>query len=535
VNLPPDLLVINLAVPAGLSRAVRLAVVRRFGVFRRSRAVLLAAGLAAFLAALLWRQPTYPAPWFDEGLNISTSAMLARDGLYALPDSEGPRLFDPAIQTGPTVLLPVALAFKLFGAEIGAARAVVMVFACLALVLYGVLARRLFGSAAMAVALLFLVIGVQDQDASFVALSRQVLGEVPALAFLIAGMLIWMAALVRKDTRPGAWLLAGLSWGLMAITKSQVLIVFPAFLALTFLADRVWFRCADWRAFMLPLAPVGACVGLWYLVQLMGAGTTLFQDNAAVLREGSALHVLALDPVNWRRAFGVLWRTGYSVWGVSALLWGWVLAFKRRSVEGLSLFAIVSFATASVIWFTALSIGWGRYTFYSMTLTALLLAGFIGTLPALAPANSVARRWLSMAGAALAAVFIVFNMLGKDGVLLNLGTAEDSGYQAMSRYLAESLPPDAVVDTWEWEFGLLTAPRMRHPPTRTTNWHTGRLMGVPLHRADAYRPAAPDVCYVLIGQFGEWTQLYGPWIMNRDNPDVSFGRYQLWHVDSCQR
>jgi hypothetical protein len=267
----------------------------------------------------------------------------------------------------------------------------------------------------------------------------------------------------------------------------------------------------------------------------MGAGTALFQDNAAVLRERTTLHVLALDPVNWRRAFGVLWRTGYSVWGVPALLWGWVLACKRRSVEGLSLFAVVSFATASAIWFTALSIGWGRYTFYTMTLTALLLAGFIGTMPALAPANSVARRWLGMAGAALAAAFIVFNMLGKDGVLLNLVTAEDSGYQAMSRYLVELLPPDAVVETWEWEFGMLTAPRMRHPPTRTTNWHTGRLMGMPLSRADTYRPAPPGTCYVLIGPFGEWTQLYESWIMNRDNLAVSFGRYQLWHVNSCQR
>jgi hypothetical protein len=319
----------------------------------------------------------------------------------------------------------------------------------------------------------------------------------------------------------------------MATTKSQVLILFPAFLALTFLADRVWFRCANWRAFVLPLLPVGASVGLWYAVQWLGAGPALFQDNTAVLREGSALHVLAFDPANWRRVLGVVWRTGFGAWGVAALVWAWVVALRRRSVEGLSLFAVASFATAAVIWFAVLSIGWGRYAFYAMTLTLLLLAGFLGNLPRLVAPDSLARHWLTLASAVFALVFAGFNVLGPESAVQNLFNARDSGYEAMSRYLAEALPPEVIVETWEWEFGVLPAPRMRHPPTRTTNWYTGQIMGVPLNREDAYRPVPQGVCYVLVGQFGAWTGLYSPWTTNRENLKISFGHYQLWHVDGC--
>jgi hypothetical protein len=62
----------------------------------------------------------YPAPWFDEGSHLHVPKTLAQYGEYADISSDGFRYYGPTIGVGPTVMLPIAAAFKIFG--IGAVR-----------------------------------------------------------------------------------------------------------------------------------------------------------------------------------------------------------------------------------------------------------------------------------------------------------------------------------------------------------------------------------------------------------------------------
>jgi hypothetical protein len=55
---------------------------------------------------------TYPRTWFDEGSHLHVPKTLVQYGVYADISAEGFRYFGPTTGVGPTVMLPVALAFK---------------------------------------------------------------------------------------------------------------------------------------------------------------------------------------------------------------------------------------------------------------------------------------------------------------------------------------------------------------------------------------------------------------------------------------
>src|SRR5689334_419348 len=75
--------------------------------------VAIAAGAVAFLA--LYHLSAYPLTWFDEGSHLHVPKTLLRHGVYADYSSDGYRYFGPTLGVGPTVLLPVAAVFRLFG------------------------------------------------------------------------------------------------------------------------------------------------------------------------------------------------------------------------------------------------------------------------------------------------------------------------------------------------------------------------------------------------------------------------------------
>src|SRR5512145_1124704 len=66
----------------------------------------------------------FPAPWFDEGSHLHVPKTLVQYGVYADISSEGFRYYGPTIGVGPTVMLPIAGMFKLFGIGLLQARIV---------------------------------------------------------------------------------------------------------------------------------------------------------------------------------------------------------------------------------------------------------------------------------------------------------------------------------------------------------------------------------------------------------------------------
>src|SRR5262245_37806772 len=69
--------------------------------------------VALFLA--LVNLPYAPRTWFDEGSHLHVPKTIVQRGVYADISSEGYRYHGPTIGIGPTIMLPVALVFKLAG------------------------------------------------------------------------------------------------------------------------------------------------------------------------------------------------------------------------------------------------------------------------------------------------------------------------------------------------------------------------------------------------------------------------------------
>lgn len=480
--------------------------------------------LIGLLILLLARLPIAPWPWFDEGLNVGTAATLLRAGAYALPDGEALRIFDPAIQTGPTVIVPVALAFAAFGVGFTQARLVIVAFALIAVVGYWLLARRLLGRRAGWLAVALLAAGTAEPMASFIPMSRQVLGEVPALAYLLLGMLIWLRAVERRRPVHAPYLLAGLAWGIAMVTKSQVLITLPIAILLLGLIDRLYYRQAGWMSYLVPLVVAAGCVGAWYLAQVAIGGASLFMQNLTVLREGSRLHTLGVEPAHWRNAAGTLWRTGFWAWGPPALLWGCWKA-RERSLAGLQHAAPLIVALTMLIWFLGFSIGWERYLFFPAILAPIWLAGLLGWLGAAGTAPAPRLR----AGLALLLGALLVLANGQRQLALIVATPE-SGFQAMRSFLSTQVPAGATIATWEWELALDGRHAFMLPATEVANAYTAALHSGRAWPPTFSAPPADRPDYILVGGFNTLTGFYTPYLGDNADRVAGFGSYQLFRV-----
>jgi 4-amino-4-deoxy-L-arabinose transferase-like glycosyltransferase len=200
------------------------------GLFSRLAQSLLGNGRweIAILAALIVLAPflafhnldTNPRPWHDEGSYLSLAKTLVQDGVYAVRSSEGYQTFGAAQSVGPTVLLPVALSFKLWGVGLLQGRVVAAVFLLLTLGIFFASGHTLFGRRT---ALFAVILLLASQAVGFLLYGRPAFGEVPALGFLLAGWFVW-----ARGVRANRWwlyLLSGLLVGAAMVTKSQYVIV----------------------------------------------------------------------------------------------------------------------------------------------------------------------------------------------------------------------------------------------------------------------------------------------------------------------
>lgn len=147
------------------------------------------AALVFIAGALLFTNlATAPRPWHDEGSALSVSKTLVEDGVYAVRSSDGYQTFGAIQSVGPTVLLPVALSFKLFGVGLIQGRAVGALFSLATLAVFFLSARSLFGPTAALISTLLLL---GSPALRFLYHGRQALGDASALGFLLAGWLIW--------------------------------------------------------------------------------------------------------------------------------------------------------------------------------------------------------------------------------------------------------------------------------------------------------------------------------------------------------
>lgn len=499
------------------------------------RSVLLVLLLWSFFFLSLHHLETYPVPWFDEGLNFQPPKNLVLYGQYAMLSSEGFRVLDPALQTGPPVTLPIALSFRLLGIGLFPARLVVVFFTILCVAVYYRVACVLYDQTVGLIALLLLLtFAAHSEFVSFLYMGRQVLGEVPALLFFLGGLLLWFRSWEQPEVR---YLLgAGLMFGLALVTKSQFNLLIPPTLFVVWLIGHIVFgNVLRWRHLILLAIPCVSLVLIWYGTQLAILGPIQFLANVETLRVGMRLHVLNFSLVTARHSLGVLIRTGYVIWGTLGLAYA-LWRSRQRNLATLRRLALLVFAGLWLAWYALGSIGWARYAFGAVAVThifyAALLRDALGTLPRLRWSGKRRNRWriVSTLALLLVAGWMVASGWSTIGAILG---SQDESYFDFAQYIHDVIPPGAVVESWEWELDLIADLCYHHPTTPITNVAT-RMLWVDRSVDEIdydFQRFDPD--YLIVGRFAKWTGLYPTDFLEHKCTLVgSIGEYDLYRVNS---
>jgi len=512
----------------------------------------LAGGAVLFtLFLFLYNLTDYPKTWFDEGSHLHVPKALVTMGVYADYSSEGLRHYGPTIGVGPTVMLPIAGSFQLFGVGIGQARLVMVLYLAAAAALMFLLARHLLGTltALVATALLLTIPAV-----SLVEYGRQVLGEVPGLAFMAGGFLLWFVRWRRA--RWWELILVGALLGLSVVTKYQYLLVLGATLLLAWGLNLLWFKLPQ-RLFLIPGIVTAALFGAWQLFTLVYLGPATIGENLASLREftAGAAAVFALELM--QRSLGELFSAKSFLWTLFPVMlysgW-WLLRPHRLAAEQATtsiaprpapsatieqrqqLVILYLLVIINLIWYVVASVSWLRYAFAGLAFSTFFVALTFGELTAnfsLTRLWQVARSGKRLAGyGGLLLLLLLAAMIVSSGARLSwrIATAPPDDSAQMAQVMNAAVPLDALVETWEPQMGFLTDHRYHYPPQLLLNRTVRQVwMGeTPVSELYDFTDFDPD--YVLIGEFARWVDVYPMTRLQASGYELveSLGQYQLY-------
>jgi hypothetical protein len=161
-----------------------------------------------------------PSPWFDEGIYVQIPTNLAMHDRYGI--QTGPNTFDPIplISVGYPVLLPVAGVFSLLEPSMTNGRIAAVGFLLLAIAAAYSFIRALYGTHHARLATILLL-----TFAPLYGNGRNLLGEVPGLAYMLAGLTffhLWQKQHFVGKKYP---VLAGLLLGLSMAAKPNFLVL----------------------------------------------------------------------------------------------------------------------------------------------------------------------------------------------------------------------------------------------------------------------------------------------------------------------
>jgi 4-amino-4-deoxy-L-arabinose transferase-like glycosyltransferase len=166
--------------------------------------------LAAVISwASFYNLANYPELWWDEAIFSETAANLVQHGRYAFTVQSPDQLsdLDYRISAGPSIILPVALSYRLLGVGLVQGRLVAGLFLVFAFAALFLASRRLFGQAAALLAIALALLGTD-----VLHWGRPVLGDVPALGLFLFG--IWLILRSLEEDSTASLFLGGLFLGL---------------------------------------------------------------------------------------------------------------------------------------------------------------------------------------------------------------------------------------------------------------------------------------------------------------------------------
>ncbi len=490
--------------------------------------------LAAVFALILLTLGRNPPLWWDEGWTISVARNWLEAGHYGLFNN------DLARGTGLSGHLPAvasaALGVRLFGLGVWQARLPFFLYTLGAFACLYLLARKLYTQKVALASVLSLIFLIPHPAINPLLNGRQVLGDVPAAFFLLAGYLAFLAALERS---PWFVLPAAITWGLALAAKAQTL---PFWLPAVAVLISLYLVARNVRAAVLgSLAAVGAYTVFLGLARLRPPKLPIAAAEPAL--EGY-LQAVAVVPDPFVRRWALLILFLFALPTAAGLVYGLFSLWRGRAAlraadhrypVKASLFAL---SGAWVAWYALLSNSGYRYLVSPVFLAAPFTAGLLDALSAGFDPRTTFRRAARLlrlrsldrsVPAAWAALFLTLPFLVATP-LVYIGTLGQTNapLDRTLEYLNTQTPAGSLVETYESELFPFLERRYHYPPDQV---HVDRLAqnlyaGT---QAPPYDPIAENPDYLVLGPTGREWQLYGELIDSGQFSLVAdFERYQVY-------
>jgi 4-amino-4-deoxy-L-arabinose transferase-like glycosyltransferase len=467
--------------------------------------------VGAFL--LLVHLGQYPAPWYDEGSHLHVAKNFALNGVYADFSSEGNRPFGPAVGVGPTVMLPIALLFKIAGVNITLARAVIVAYGVLALAAFYFLTARLVNPRGALVALALVLL---SPAVDFVYNARTVLGEIPGLFFILMGLWLWLKPGKHSI---GNLLLIGAMMGLACITKNQYALFTLPSLLFAWFADLFWYKRRGWMYFVIPGIVAGVLFFAWTFIVILLLGQTggSFSQNLADLRSASAGAFFLFKPSAIESALRFLVDGAlYGGLAIPVIINGLVISL-RRDEHGHQIGTVMIFILLGLGLFIT-SLAWPRYAFAPVALLAIFVVRLFSDLT-----NGFKFDWkgvrAALRGEAISAsgvgtvlvvgLLVVMLVLPLYTQVHNVMTQGRSDAYQTAAFVNSSIPQGEIIETWEQELAVLSDRTFHYPPqialakSVSAQW----FGDAPVSESYDFR-AETDAAYVIVGPFAKYTNVY---------------------------
>jgi len=466
--------------------------------------------VGVFVAGTINLESTPPL-WWDEGWTLTVARTWVESGHYGrLLDGEPA---SPSLAAAFPVIAPVALSFRLLGVGIWQGRLVGVFFTLGALALIYYLACRLYDRS---VAIWTLAVLLLMSPIHPVVAGRQVLGEMPALFYLLAGYACFLSAL-----RKSPWFMpvaVGL-WAIALNTKAQVLPFWTASLVISLSVMLFRRRWSVARLLFIGLLSslIASRLLLW-LQQLLLHGRTvpvspihgLYDITALVPALSIRLPALVVSlVVGLPVALGLCY---------AALK---LIGDRNKTSRDVNLdvvrLALLALVGSWFAWYVLLSVGWPRYLFPATFIGSIFAAAMLRdltdrfSLSSTIKRGSYARRYLRLipqdTSALLATVLIGLTFAVTMKALHQAYIVDaDASVQQVAEFLNTQTVPHALIETYDSELFFLLDRRYRYPPDQI---HVELIRRTKL-RQDVpidYDPLAADPDYLVVGPYSKvWHQ-----------------------------
>lgn len=493
-----------------------------------------------------------PRPWHDEGAILSVPMTLAEDGVYATRNYGGYQTFGPVQSAGPTVVLPIAVLYKIFGVTLLHGRIIAGIYALMAVIFIYLCGVELFGRREALLAVFFLL---ASPAAKFLLFGRHVLGDIPALAFFLGGYWAWIKG--TKAKRIGYFVLSGCMFGLAIITKTQYLPMVGVTLFFILVLDLFYYRSKIFTsAITTGIISLLWFVG-WTVWQINYFGLDTYRANAQTFSELAGVTTgFSIDTT--AQALQFIFGTGsgflYGFWGFFALIYTLYVCMKR---EGMSIGIAFGFIF-QLLWmgyFVFWTIPWTPYFIVPGTIIALFVGKIVSDVMRetlngweLMITSPDKNRVVLFFGSLMAIMALMGFMLYQFQLVLRLDVLDTVGVQTaefrkppefsdpsdISKFIAENIPANAVIDTWERELGLLNNRNTFHYPDQSmlVFTHAALYRGAPSTYslgADYFHESKAD--YVIVGWWGRLTNIYDLEYLEKNTQYIGTVGSKEWGYD----